>query len=77
MNEKRITGSKRRTIEMLQTFLDSPQGFATLTFVTTMWDSIHDEHTLKHAETNFVQLRDEVLKVFHSTILDNLCTITC
>ncbi|KAF9034046.1 hypothetical protein BJ165DRAFT_744743 [Panaeolus papilionaceus] len=61
----RLPGSRRRTLIMLKQLL-APEGnqHSALTFVTTMWDTLHNEQTRKRAESNFEQLRDDMCKDF-------------
>ncbi|PPQ64069.1 hypothetical protein CVT24_008882 [Panaeolus cyanescens] len=57
----RLSGSKRKTIEMLKllTGIDSSQP-GLLMVATTMWDRLWTERAQLAAEERFVQLRDEV-----------------
>ncbi|KAF9036324.1 hypothetical protein BJ165DRAFT_1533162 [Panaeolus papilionaceus] len=64
ITETRLPGSRRKTIEMLRQFLGSNNEVESVTFVTTMWDTVHNERTRTRAESNFAQLRDEVCKGF-------------
>ncbi|KAF9047922.1 hypothetical protein BJ165DRAFT_1610576 [Panaeolus papilionaceus] len=64
ISDARLPGSRRRTMEMLQQFLGSYGDCESVTFVTTMWDTLHNEHIQQRAESNFAQLRDEVCKDF-------------
>ncbi|KAF9031305.1 hypothetical protein BJ165DRAFT_1535452 [Panaeolus papilionaceus] len=65
----RLPGSRRRTMEMLKQFLVAPQGnIVPVTFVTTMWDTLHNEQIRHRAESNYAQMRDEVCpQMFGST----------
>lgn len=63
INETRLPGTKRRTIEMLKALLAPSNELRTIIFVTTMWDTLHNEQTRLRGESNFVQLKDEILKV--------------
>ncbi|KAF9047919.1 P-loop containing nucleoside triphosphate hydrolase protein [Panaeolus papilionaceus] len=71
----RLTGSRRRTIDMLKQFLAPTGGrdLESVKFVTTMWDTLHNEDTRMRAESNFAQLRDEVFKVSIEVCLWSLC----
>ncbi|KAF9037464.1 P-loop containing nucleoside triphosphate hydrolase protein [Panaeolus papilionaceus] len=60
----RLAGTKRRTIALIKEFLNPPRGFDSITFVTTMWDTLHNDRVTQRAESNFAQLRDVVLKEF-------------
>ncbi|KAF9033816.1 hypothetical protein BJ165DRAFT_1410185 [Panaeolus papilionaceus] len=64
INETRLPGTKRRTIEMLKALLAPSNELRTIIFVTTMWDTLHNEQTRLRGESNFVQLKDEILKEF-------------
>ncbi|KAF9049179.1 hypothetical protein BJ165DRAFT_1526542 [Panaeolus papilionaceus] len=64
INETRLAGTKRRTIEMIKAFLRPTSDLSSVQFVTTMWDTLHNERMLERAESNFAQLRDEILKEF-------------
>ncbi|KAF9033875.1 hypothetical protein BJ165DRAFT_1534433 [Panaeolus papilionaceus] len=64
ITETRLPGSRRRTIQMLKQFLAPGGGVSCVTFVTTMWDRLHNERTRTRAELNFAQLRDEVCEAF-------------
>ncbi|KAF9035837.1 hypothetical protein BJ165DRAFT_635884 [Panaeolus papilionaceus] len=64
ISETRLPGSRRRTIQMLRQFLAPNGEVPSVTFVTTMWDTLHNERTRTRAESNFAQLRDEVCKDF-------------
>ncbi|KAF9037223.1 P-loop containing nucleoside triphosphate hydrolase protein [Panaeolus papilionaceus] len=63
ITETRLPGSRRKTIEMLKQLLAPSRDLGAVIFVTTMWDTLHNERTQKRAESNFAQLRDEVCKV--------------
>ncbi|KAF9037959.1 hypothetical protein BJ165DRAFT_1531865 [Panaeolus papilionaceus] len=65
ITETRLSGSRRRTIEMLKQLLAPRSDMDLVAFVTTMWDTLHNEHTQKRAESNFAQLRNEVFKNFY------------
>ncbi|KAF9047931.1 hypothetical protein BJ165DRAFT_1127646 [Panaeolus papilionaceus] len=62
--ETRLPGSRRKTIKMIKQLLAQGNDRGTVTFVTTMWDTLHNERTRKRAESNFVQLGDEVFQDF-------------
>ncbi|KAF9053469.1 P-loop containing nucleoside triphosphate hydrolase protein [Panaeolus papilionaceus] len=64
ISETRLPGSRRRTVEMLKQFLEKPHYKDSVTFVTTMWDTLHNKRARMRAESNFAQLRDQVLKDF-------------
>ncbi|KAF9035518.1 hypothetical protein BJ165DRAFT_1409389 [Panaeolus papilionaceus] len=61
----RLSGSRRRTIEMLKQFLEPNDGIASVVFVTTMWNTLHNEETRSRAEATFAQLNDDVCKDFY------------
>ncbi|KAF9033825.1 hypothetical protein BJ165DRAFT_749145 [Panaeolus papilionaceus] len=66
ITETRLSGSKRRTIQMLRAFLGPAEDGNTvsMTVVTTMWDTVCTERTRQRAESNFAQLSDEIFKEF-------------
>ncbi|KAF9049137.1 P-loop containing nucleoside triphosphate hydrolase protein [Panaeolus papilionaceus] len=61
VNSTRLTGTKRRTIKMVKDLLEDGER-GCLVFVTTMWDTLHNERVLKRAESNYEQLRSETFK---------------
>ncbi|KAF9041671.1 P-loop containing nucleoside triphosphate hydrolase protein [Panaeolus papilionaceus] len=65
ITEPRLAGSKRRTIAMIQEFLGACDAPNSVTFVTTMWDTLHNQRAQDRAEHNFQQLcqKDGILKV--------------
>ncbi|KAF9054912.1 hypothetical protein BJ165DRAFT_1400048 [Panaeolus papilionaceus] len=63
ITETRLAGSRRRTIEMLKALLILEEDTESMIFVTTMWDTLHNERTRQRAESNFTQLRDEICAV--------------
>lgn len=63
VNGTRLTGTKRRTIEMLRSFVRPSNSLGSIVFVTTMWNTLHNERTQQRGESNFEQLRDEIFKV--------------
>ncbi|KAF9032074.1 hypothetical protein BJ165DRAFT_1599162 [Panaeolus papilionaceus] len=69
ITDTRLAGTRRRTIEMLKELL--PSG-SSITFVTTMWDTVHSERVLRRAKSNFEQLRNEIFK----DLLETGATIT-
>ncbi|KAF9050627.1 hypothetical protein BJ165DRAFT_1011179 [Panaeolus papilionaceus] len=64
ISETRLPGSRRRTIEMLKQLLAANGDLPAVMFVTTMWDTLHNECTRTRAESNFAQLRDQICKDF-------------
>ncbi|KAF9049124.1 hypothetical protein BJ165DRAFT_1610030 [Panaeolus papilionaceus] len=64
VNGTRLTGTKRRTIEMLRSFVRPSNSLGSIVFVTTMWNTLHNERTQQRGESNFEQLRDEIFKEF-------------
>ncbi|KAF9041687.1 hypothetical protein BJ165DRAFT_1530377 [Panaeolus papilionaceus] len=64
INDTRLGGSKRRTIRMLKEFLTPIRELGTLCFVTTMWDTLHNEQMYLRAEARLAQLQGEILKEF-------------
>ncbi|KAF9031470.1 P-loop containing nucleoside triphosphate hydrolase protein [Panaeolus papilionaceus] len=69
INVTRLPGTKRKTMEMLTTFLKSSyhargKGIKYLTFVTTMWDTLYGEQALSRGQSNFEELRDKQLKYY-------------
>ncbi|KAF9050631.1 hypothetical protein BJ165DRAFT_1459144, partial [Panaeolus papilionaceus] len=62
ISETRLPGSRRRTIEMLKQFLEPNRDLRSVTFVTTMWDTLHNKRTQMRGESNFAQLRDQICK---------------
>lgn len=69
INGTRLAGTKRKTIEMMTRMLTEPHdALECLTFVTTMWDTMHNEQALERAHENFSQLRDVHLKAINVII---------
>ncbi|KAF9035786.1 P-loop containing nucleoside triphosphate hydrolase protein [Panaeolus papilionaceus] len=64
ISDTRLPGSRRRTMEMLKQLLEPNGGQRSVTFVTTMWDTLRNERTLTRAESNFAQLTDGICKDF-------------
>ncbi|KAF9032632.1 P-loop containing nucleoside triphosphate hydrolase protein [Panaeolus papilionaceus] len=64
ISETRLAGSRCRTMDMLKQFLEPNRGLDSVTFVTTVWDTLHNEHAQMRAESNFAQLRDQICKAF-------------
>ncbi|KAF9034779.1 P-loop containing nucleoside triphosphate hydrolase protein [Panaeolus papilionaceus] len=58
ISETRLPRSRRRTIQMLKQLLEPKYAQREVTFITTMWDMLHSEHSQTRAESNFAQLRD-------------------
>ncbi|KAF9049133.1 P-loop containing nucleoside triphosphate hydrolase protein [Panaeolus papilionaceus] len=63
INSTRLAGTKRRTIAMVKEFLEGPEDdHGCLVFVTTMWDTLHNDRVTKRAESNYDQLCNETFK---------------
>ncbi|PPQ73645.1 hypothetical protein CVT24_007631 [Panaeolus cyanescens] len=65
----RLPGSRRRTINMLKSFIKasnpSVNGLTndgSLTIATTMWDNVWNERVRERAEKNYAQLKDNVFE---------------
>ncbi|PPQ68879.1 hypothetical protein CVT24_007688 [Panaeolus cyanescens] len=64
----RLPGSRRKTIEMLKSFIKASSSSVdltnngSLTVVTTMWDNVWNDRTEQRAEKNYTQLKDVVFK---------------
>ncbi|KAF9042450.1 hypothetical protein BJ165DRAFT_1529843 [Panaeolus papilionaceus] len=61
ITDTRAPGSKRRTIQMIQSLLYNTS-FCHVKIVTTMWDRLSNPQAKRRAETNFAQLRDDIWK---------------
>ncbi|KAF9042478.1 hypothetical protein BJ165DRAFT_1595658 [Panaeolus papilionaceus] len=61
ITDTRASGSKRRTIQMIQSLLNNT-AFDRVNIVTTMWDRLGNPQAKHRAEANFSQLRDEIWK---------------
>ncbi|KAF9054850.1 hypothetical protein BJ165DRAFT_1523324 [Panaeolus papilionaceus] len=59
ITETRLSGTRRRTIEMLKALLTPHADIGATIVVTTMWDTLYNERTRARAESNFLQLTDE------------------
>ncbi|PPQ80930.1 hypothetical protein CVT24_013091 [Panaeolus cyanescens] len=60
----RVSGSRRRTFEMIQSLVNPHSNSRyTLTVVTTMWDNLSNAGAQTRAESSYEQLRDESWKL--------------
>ncbi|KAF9032559.1 hypothetical protein BJ165DRAFT_1534975 [Panaeolus papilionaceus] len=64
ITETRLPRSRRRTFQMLEKLMEMHRFSTSLIIITTMWDTVHNKQTRNRAESNFVQLKDEILKEF-------------
>ncbi|KAF9033908.1 hypothetical protein BJ165DRAFT_1567287 [Panaeolus papilionaceus] len=64
INHTGMPGSRQRTIDMLQAYLQLSKQAVALTIVTTMWDTLHGERSHQHAESHYAQLKDDIFKEF-------------
>lgn len=64
ITDKRLSGSKRRTVDMVKLLTRLHTRIpGTVVVVTTMWDTLWNEKGVVAAEERFAQLRDDVWKV--------------
>ncbi|KAF9042427.1 hypothetical protein BJ165DRAFT_266160 [Panaeolus papilionaceus] len=61
ITDTRVSGSKLRTINMIQSLLFD-DAFTGLYIITTMWDQIGNIQAKKRAEANFAQLQYDIWK---------------
>ncbi|KAF9042306.1 hypothetical protein BJ165DRAFT_1405991 [Panaeolus papilionaceus] len=63
ITDKRLSGSKRRTVDMVKLLTRLHTRIpGTVVVVTTMWDTLWNEKGVLAAEERFAQLRDDVWK---------------
>ncbi|KAF9032610.1 hypothetical protein BJ165DRAFT_771728 [Panaeolus papilionaceus] len=72
ITETRLPGSRRRTFEMFKNMFEGHKSLASLTVITTMWDTVHNERTQNRAQSKFAQLREETLTVNVEMFLSSL-----
>ncbi|KAF9037176.1 hypothetical protein BJ165DRAFT_1532564 [Panaeolus papilionaceus] len=63
VNNPRLPGSHRQVLRIFQALTGVDTG-KSITVVTTMWDCVWNETGRKRAESNFVQLQDEIWKEY-------------
>ncbi|KAF9051293.1 hypothetical protein BJ165DRAFT_1524246 [Panaeolus papilionaceus] len=63
ITDTRVPGSKRRTIQMLQSLFEITKGSAPhVNILTTMWDRLGNPQARERAEKHFSQLQDDIWK---------------
>ncbi|PPQ87047.1 hypothetical protein CVT24_013060, partial [Panaeolus cyanescens] len=64
----RFPGSRRKTIEMLKSFIKTSSSSedltnnGSLTVVTTMWDNVWNERSKERAENKYTELKEDIFK---------------
>ncbi|PPQ74504.1 hypothetical protein CVT24_000116 [Panaeolus cyanescens] len=62
INDKRVSGSQRKTLELVKTLIGSPKQYTTIGAITTMWDTLWRSEQLEAAEERYAQLKREFLE---------------
>ncbi|PPQ75709.1 hypothetical protein CVT24_002599 [Panaeolus cyanescens] len=60
ITDTRVSGSKRRTMRMMQELLERPSD--TVTIITTMWDQLHTPQARARAEARYAELQGSIIK---------------
>ncbi|PPQ82791.1 hypothetical protein CVT24_009894 [Panaeolus cyanescens] len=77
ITDTRLSGTRRRVIDMMTTFVKEDNNCASLLFATSMWDVLQSDKAKSRATRNYAQLMDDVfaepmtrgvaLQRFHNT----------
>ncbi|PPQ84089.1 hypothetical protein CVT24_002435, partial [Panaeolus cyanescens] len=60
ISDTRLSGTRRKTIDMLTTFVKEDKKYSSLLFVTSMWDVLHGPKAKARAAKNYSQLMDDI-----------------
>ncbi|KAF9034746.1 hypothetical protein BJ165DRAFT_1409660 [Panaeolus papilionaceus] len=66
IHNPRLPGSQRRVLRTFEA-LTGPGSARSITIVSTMWDLVWGESPSRRAESNFIQLQDEIWKPYTSS----------
>ncbi|PPR01299.1 hypothetical protein CVT24_006373 [Panaeolus cyanescens] len=63
INDKRVSGTQRKTLELVKALLGSPRQYTTMGAITTMWDTLWLPEQINAAEERYAELIREYIGV--------------